>query len=117
MEIKALKKIKEDKEFDRQRLLKERKLEEQAEFVKYLESQNDNQQDEIRGLKKTITTPSIDKLVEVMEHNNFSDFEEAITGLKNQIEHIERVAVQTEDRTCQINGAIDHMRYSGVRFR
>lgn len=177
MGINFIENIKKQKAEDNQRLLKDRKLEEQAEYVEYLEEQNEGQQADIRRLKQTVvelenklltsdldiakannklesvehqkellenrveylekaikqyqempdlknmienlqslTAPSIDKLVEVMEHSNFGDFEETISEFKKKVDHIEHIAVQTEARTCQINGAIDHMRHSGVRF-
>lgn len=177
MGINFIENIKKQKEEDKQRLLKDRKLEEQAEYVEYLEEQNDSQQKDIRKLKQSVvelekklltsdldiakannklesvehqkellenrveylekaikqyqempdlknmienlqslTAPSIDKLVEVMEHNNFGDFEKDISEFKKKIDHIEHIAVQTEARTCQINGTINHMHHSGVRF-
>lgn len=177
MGINFIENIKKQKEEDKQRLLKDRKLEEQAEYVEYLEDQNDGQQKDIRKLKQTVvelekklltsdldiakannklesvehqkellenrveylekaikqyqelpdlknmienlqslTTPSIDKLVEVMEHSNFGDFEETISEFKEKIDHIEHIAGQTEARTCRIDDAINHMYHTGARF-
>lgn len=178
MGINFIENIKKQKEEDKQRLLKDRKLEEQAEYVEYLEDQNDGQQKDIRKLKQTVvelekklltsdldiakannklesvehqkellenrvkylekaikqyqempdlknmienlqslTTPSIDKLVEVMEHSNFGDFEESLSEFSNKIFHLQHIAENTNCRVNQIYGAVENsMHLGGVRF-
>lgn len=179
MPISFIENMKKQKVEDNQSLLKDRKLEEQAEYVEYLENQNDSQQEEIRELTKTVvdlerrlltseldiakanneleasnhekklledrvrylekaikqyqelpdlknmienlqslTTPSIDKLVEVMKHNNFSDFEETLSEFSDKIFHLQNIAEGTNCRVNQMYGIMERgMPFDGPRFR